>query len=331
MKGAGVKRRLVAVLSMALIAAACTESTPATQHATGTATGPAQPGGRATTAPTPVTSPPVNGAPIDLVANPFRTGKTLVIPHGGGDGLFPENTLVAYTKTVAMGADVIDVDLRITGDGVVVAFHDSTLDRVTGQAGKVLDHTYAELSALDAGWGFADADGSHPFRGTGVQIPTLAAILDQFPATLLSFDLKDETTAMVQPVCDALVSRGRLNDVFVGSNSDAQIFQVRETCPTVRTSATMIDVYASRDAKAADRKDFVPAVVVDQPPYRIDGRTIVDADSLAWAHDYGVAILPWLVNDESDMRRLVELGVDGIYTSYPDRLLKLLGRYVDPA
>ena len=86
----------------------------------------------------------------------------------------------------------------------------------------------------------------------------------------------------------------------------------------------MVDVYASQAARDSGAKDFVPAVVVDQPPYRIGNRILVNRESLAFAHAHGVAILTWVVNDPTDMKRLVQLGVDGIYTSYPDRLLKVI-------
>lgn len=270
--------------------------------------------------------------PIIDTSNPFRTGHTLVIPHGGGDGLFPENTLLAFEKTMAMGADVVDVDLQLSGDGVVIAFHDPTVGRTTGATGDVSKMTYQQLSQLDAGWAFtpsgpsAASGDAHPFRGTGVTIPTFESILQKFPTTLLSLDLKNESIAMVQPVCDLLRHYHRLNDVFVGSNSDPQILELRRRCPDVRTSAIMKDVYASRDAQANGDTGFVPAVTVDQPPFRVDGRPIVNKASLAWAHEHGVAILTWVVNDEADMRLLIDLGVDGIYTSFPDRLLKILGR-----
>ena len=270
---------------------------------------------------------------IEDPTNPFRTGRTLVIPHGGGDGLFPENTLLAFERSMAMGADVVDVDLRLSGDGVVIAFHDPTVDRITGAKGTVQEMTYDKLSQLDAGWAFAPAGAGakddiaqHPFRGIGVSIPKLESILQKFPTALLSLDLKDESTAMVKPVCDLLRHYHRFNDVFVGSNSDQQILEFRTLCPDVRTSAIMKDVYASRDAKARGDTHFVPAVTVDQPPFRVDGREIVDRASLSWSHEHGVAILTWVVNDDADMRLLVGLGVDGIYTSYPDRLLKILGR-----
>ena len=269
------------------------------------------------------------GDPLVVVdsSNPFRTGRTLVIPHGGGDGLFPENTLLAYERTLAMGADVVDVDLRISADGVVVAFHDSTVDRITGSVGTVNKLTYAQLAEFDAGWAFTPAGAdTHPFRDQGIVIPTLESILRQFPTTLLSLDLKDETTTMVQPVCDLLRQYKRLNDVFVGSNDDPQIIEFRQRCPEVRTSAIMADVYAAEDARSTNDPNFVPAVTVNQPPFRIDDRELVDAESLAWSHAHGIATLTWVVNDPADMQRLVDLGVDGIYTSYPDRLLKILDR-----
>lgn len=265
-------------------------------------------------------------------SNPFRTGRTLVIPHGGGDGLFPENTLLAFERTMAMGADVVDVDLRLSKDDVVVAFHDATVDRITGSSGSVRTMTFDQLSRLDAGWSFTPdgvdptAPGAYPYRGTNVTIPTFESILEEFPTTLLSIDLKDESLDMVRPLCELLGDHRRSNDVFVGSNSDEQILEFRRACPNVRTSAIMSDVYAGRDARAANDPSFVPAVTVDQPPFRRDGRQLVDAASLAWAHQHGIAILTWVVNDVDDMELLVDLGVDGIYTSYPDRLLTILGR-----
>ena len=261
--------------------------------------------------------------------NPFRTGRTLVIPHGGGDGLFPENTMYAYEQTMAMGADVVDVDVRKSRDGVLIAFHDPTTTRITGQARAVKASTFAELTKLDAGWSFTKGN-ANPFRNKGIAIPSLESILKRFPKALLSLDLKDESTEMNAPLCSLLTRFGRTNDAFVGSNSDEQILQFRKQCPRVRTSATMVDVYASRDARANNDADFVPAVSVDQPPYRMGGQTLVDRASLDWAHAHGIAILTWVVNDTPSLQHLVDMGVDGIYTSYPDRLLTILGRASPP-
>lgn len=231
--------------------------------------------------------------------------------------------MLAFEKTMAMGADVVDVDVNRSNDGILIAFHDPTVTRVTGQPGRVRDMSFSQLQKLDAGWSFAKGKTS-PFRGKGVTIPSLESILKRFPSTLLSLDLKDESTAMNRPLCDLLTRFNRSTDVFVGSNSDGQILEFRRLCPNVRTSATMVDVYATQNARATNAPNFVPAVSVDQPPYRIGERTLVDKASLAWAHAHGVAILTWVVNDSKDMEHLIDIGVDGIYTSYPDRLIAIL-------
>lgn len=265
---------------------------------------------------------PVEAA-TTVAPNPFRSLRPLVIPHGGGDGLFPENTMLAFAKTMAMGADVVDVDVSRSKDGVLVAFHDAAVTRITGQPGRVRDLTFTQLNKLDAGWAFTKTK-KFPYRGKGITIPSLESILKRFPSSLLSLDLKDESMAMNRPVCDLLTRFGRSSDVFVGSNNDAQILQFRTLCPKVRTSATMVDVYANQAARASNNANYVPAVTVDQPPYRFGTRTLVDKESLAWAHAHGVAILTWVVNDRKDLEHLVDIGVDGIYTSYPDRLLAIL-------
>lgn len=257
--------------------------------------------------------------------NPFLTGHTLVIPHGGGDGLYPENTMLAYDKTMAMGADVVDVDVSMSSDGVLVAFHDSTLAPRTNGSGRVLATSLADLQKVDAGWSFTGPGGTHPFRGKGVRIPTLESIVRKFPRALLSLDLKNESMAMIKPTCALLQSMNRRTDVFVGSNSDAQILAFRKACPDVRTSATMVDVYASRDARASNDASFKPVSLVDQPPFRADdGTELVTKESLAFAHSKGIAILTWVVDDPKDMKRLITWGVDGIYTRRPDVLIAVL-------
>lgn len=195
-------------------------------------------------------------APRPLV-NPFRTGRTLIIPHSGGDGLSPENTLYAYEKSMAMGGDVIDIDVSLTADGVPVAFHDSSLRRTTGAPGKVSTTAFAELSKLDAGWGFT-SHGTHPFRGKGLTVPSVEAILRRFPATLVTFDLKDQRTLAVKPVCELLARLRRIDDVYVGVDSSAQVLEFRRTCPGLRTSGTDAERRAARRPENRETVPFAP-------------------------------------------------------------------------
>ena len=271
------------------------------------------------------------GPKATTLVNPFRTGRTLVIPHGGGDGLFPEDTLLAYEHSTAMGGQVIDVDVRMSGDGVLIAFHDLMLERTTNGTGRVDTKSFAALTTFDAGWNFTLA-GKHPYRGKNVHIPTLEALLRRFPGMLFTLDVKDERTLLVKPLCALITRLGRSNDLYIGTDSSAQVEGFRGTCPAVRTSGTDADRKAMRAAREAGDASFVAKQFVNQPEYRAsDGTIRITPAYLAFAHSKGVAVLTWVVDDPKDMAALVAMGVDGIYTRRPDVLVKVLKDAERPA
>lgn len=256
--------------------------------------------------------------------NPFQIGRTLVIPHAGGDGLFPENTLFAYEQSMAMGADVVDIDVRLAADGVLVAFHDSTVDRTTDGSGPMNALTSTELGELDAGWGF-ERDGDFPFRGSGITVPTVEEILRAFPDSPVTLDLKDAGPPPVQPVCDLLRRLDRTHDVYVGTETNDQTGVFRSTCPEVSTSGTREERQARRDALDAGAPTAPVAQLVSQPSFvGRDGQSSLTAEYLAFAHASGTAVLTWVVDDVDDLGTLINLGVDGIYTRRPDVMLDLL-------
>jgi glycerophosphoryl diester phosphodiesterase len=256
--------------------------------------------------------------------NPFRIGRPLVIPHAGGDGLFPEDTLYAYEHSMDMGGDVIDADVFLTADGVPIAFHDGTLERTTNGTGSVHDKTYAELATLDAAWNFK-RDGQYPFRGKGIAIPTIEAILRRFPAKLVTLDLKDLRTEAVAPLCTLLRSLGRTTDVYVGVDTNEQVSLFRELCPEVHTSGTDAERRAMRAARNAGDTTFVTNQLVGQPGFLADdGTKRISSDYLAYSHSKGIAVLTWVVDDPNDMTDLIKMGIDGIYTRRPDLMVKLL-------
>ena len=260
------------------------------------------------------------------LGNPFRTGRTLVIPHGGGDALFPENTLYAYENSIAMGGDVIDIDVQLSGDGVPIAFHDDTLQRTTNGTGLVTTKPYTELAKLDAGWQFLRG-GRHPYRGKGLRIPTVEAILRRFPTTLVTLDLKDLRTVAVDPICEVITRLRRSADVYVGVDTTPQVERFRTECPTIRTSATDEERRAMRAARAAGDTRIVIHQIVSQPSYRgDDGTPRITPSFLAFSHSKGIAVFTWVVDDPKDMKALIDMGVDGIYTRRPDIMLQLLGR-----
>jgi len=266
------------------------------------------------------TVPDSTGAPVNL----FRTGRTLVIPHGGGDGLYPENTLFAYEQSQELGGDVIDIDVRVAADGVLVAFHDSTLDRTTNGTGSVDALTSVELGQLDAGFHF-EVDGAFPFRGQGIGVPTVEEIMRAFPDTLTTIDLKNAGATPVQPVCDLLQELGRTDDVYVGVETNAQPELFRAACPEIFTSGTSAERQQRRAAQAAGRSSSPVAQLVSQPGYRgSDGQPRIDAEYIEFAQASNSAVFTWVIDDRETLTELIEMGIDGIYTRRPDIMLDVL-------
>lgn len=271
--------------------------------------------------------PTADVPPTHLVSadpNPFRIGRPLVIPHSGGDAMFPENTLYAYQHSMTLGGEVVDADVNLTADGIPVAIHDSTLQRTTNGRGNVADMTYAEIATLDAGYNFTTG-GTHPFRGKGLNIPTIESLLVAFPHTLVTLDLKDLRTSAVPPLCSLLERLGRTRDVYIGVDTSAQVARFRQLCPEVRTSGTDADRQAMRLARTTGDASFTTHQLVSQPQFiRGDGTPRITSDSVAFSHKYDIAVLPWVVDDPAQLNDLIRLGVDGIYTRRPDVLVGLL-------
>jgi glycerophosphoryl diester phosphodiesterase len=238
--------------------------------------------------------------------------------------MYPEDTMYAFEHSMAMGGEVVDIDVWIAADGVPVAIHDPTLDRTTNGTGDVAAFTSTELANLDAGWSF-ELNGAHPFRGQGIGIPTVEALLLRFPKTLVTLDMKDQRTDSAAPVCALLQRLHRVDDVYVGSDTNDQVMAFRATCPEVHTSGTSAERQAARTARDTGDTTFRSNQLVGQPGYvGADGKRRVNPESLAFSHRMGTAILTWVIDDPSDMNDLIDMGVDGIYTRRPDLLIKLL-------
>lgn len=249
------------------------------------------------------------------------------IAHQGGRGLWPENTLYAFEKAESLGADVLEMDLRVTADGEIVVMHDPTVDRTTDGSGRVDELTLAELRELDAGYRFDDGSGAFPFRGRGLAVPTLENVLERFDRSRLIVEMKDFTPDAAARLCRILEVHDATNRVLVASFGHDPMRAFREACPRVATSATLREgllLYQLHRLHLA-RLYRSPAVAL-QIPESFRGRRVVDRPLLELADAYNVKIQVWTVNDEADMKRLLSLGVHAIMTDYPDRLLRQLGR-----
>ncbi len=233
-----------------------------------------------------------------------------MIAHGGGEGLGPSNTIEAMERSVAVGADILDVDLWMTRDGVIVARHDRELATTTDGIGNIDEQSWGELQQLDAA-----ARWTGELFDAPVRVPSLEQILTQFADTRISLELKQVEPSMADTLCDVLRRTGRADDVYLSANDDRAVYEARDVCPEVLLVTT---TYADLNRMgAADEGDAAWCAVspIGQPPYREDR---FDPEQVQISHRRGMALFTWTVDDPEVMRFLAEVGVDGVYTRRPD-------------
>ena len=261
------------------------------------------------------------------VKHPFLQGlrPTLLIAHRGGALVAPENTLVAFRQAVDVHrADMLELDVHATADGVLVVAHDDDLDRCTDGQGPIARRTWAELSTLDAGHRFA-VDGAFPQRGRGVRIPRFADVLDAFPETRLNVELKPTALGQEAKLAATIRDAGATNRVCIGSESDevgARLHAVfPEACHFYPRDALIALVFALKSGSPPPPE---PRYAVLDMPLFFEGTRLVDRAFLEAARALGKWVNVWTVDDEAEMRRCVDDGVGGVMTDRPDVLRRVL-------
>ena len=255
------------------------------------------------------------GAATPCPVSPYRSAVPVVIAHASSSHFGPPNTISMMRAAVRAGADVIDVDLRVTHDGELVASHDDDVFGLTGVHLSIAGNSLAALRRLDAGWSWPGPKRTHPLRGRGVRIPTAAEILTAFPGRRISFEFK--TTGGERSLCRLLRATKRTDDAYVGSAGDAAVDRFKPLCPEVTTTVTDAMVVEFRAAQANGSSWCAP-VPIGQPPFYRDNEGVLSADSVRWSHDHGLAIYTWTIDDPADLATVARLGVDGVYTGRPD-------------
>ncbi len=250
-----------------------------------------------------------------------------LIAHRGGGLLRPDNTHEAFRHALALGADVLELDIRLTRDGEVVVLHDADVARTTSGAGPVSAMTLAELRALDAGARFVSPEGEPTCRGRGVVVPTFEELLRELPAVRMNVELKTDEPLLLAKFAELVRRHRREELICAGSALDAVARQVREALPGL---CTFFPEMAARAwvmrARGMEELEPPPRFDILEIPFELDGFQLVDAELVARAHDEGIALQVWTVNDEDGMRRAIEAGVDGIMTDDPELLGRVLGR-----
>ena len=252
----------------------------------------------------------------------------LVIAHQGGDGLWPGDTMYAFEHAVALGVDVLEMDIHITKEGVLVINHDETVDRTTDGTGEIEAMTLEELKTLDAGYDWSVDDGAtYPYRGMGITITTLEEIFQAFPQYHMTIEIKKTERSMAEPFCNLIRQYDMQDKVLVASFHDERMDEFRQVCPEVATSSARQETtFFVLMSKAFLGRLYSPKFYSLQVPEESSNITVMTAQFVRAAHERNIRVEPWTINDPAQMKLYIEWGVDGIITDRPDVMLEVLGR-----
>lgn len=224
----------------------------------------------------------------------------ITIGHRGAMGYEPENTLNSFKKALILGVDMVEFDVYVCATGEVVVIHDDKVNRTTNGKGYVFDKTFGELRSLDA--------------GNGQLIPTLEEVLDLVDRkAMVNVELKGAGTAKpVQLILEKYVKENGWSyaDFMVSSFNHHELEAFHRLCPEVKIGALLTGIpldyamFAQRlGAHSVNLcQEFINKEFVDD------------------AHQRGLKVFVWTVNDEDDIERMKALGVDGMFSNFPDRI-----------
>jgi glycerophosphoryl diester phosphodiesterase len=252
-------------------------------------------------------------------SNYLTSHHVFAIAHRGGAGLAPENTMAAFRRSYDLGLRYLETDVRVTADGVCLAFHDATVDRVTCAGGKVINRDWDSLRMLDV---------------DGEPIARIEDVLEEFPDAHLAIDLKD--AAALRPMISMLRRTGTTDRVCLSGARDGLLQAARDLAgPALATAlgweSTTRFVLAARTGlrpRRLARAEFVHV------PLRLGRVGILAERMVEMAHELGMKLIVWTVDDPFQMKRLLDMGTDGVITDRPDLLRAVMtgrGMWPKPA
>ncbi|UCG85709.1 MAG: glycerophosphodiester phosphodiesterase [Gemmatimonadota bacterium] len=233
------------------------------------------------------------------------TTATPVIAHRGASGCCPENTLLAFETGLDQGADALELDVRLSADGIPVVIHDAEVDRTTTGSGPVSGFTAEELARLDA--------------GAGQGVPRLEEVLTALPAVPLIIEVKE--TMAAPAVASTLELHGVGDRVLVGSFEQQALRPFsRAGFPRAASRQETARFWLGSRIGWAPRGRGFAAFTVPVQQGRV---TVVDRSFAKWAGRRGKPVHVWTVDDRSEAERLRMIGVQGIITNFPERMRNL--------
>lgn len=236
--------------------------------------------------------------------------------------LAPENTLPAFELALSHGADVMEIDVRLSRDNQVIVIHDERVDRTCNGHGRVRDQSFAQLKKLNAGYHFTDLDGrSHRQYNTGLM--SLAELFDCLPDVPVNIDIKDNSEQAAMAVARVIDEAERHHTVNVASFHTLPITLFREQQPDITTTATQSEVARLFFMRRMYKRPVFEYLQIPLQYLRIP---LATPDFIRHARARDIKTVYWTINDPVTMQSLLDRGVSGIVTDRADIAAPLFGK-----
>lgn len=241
-------------------------------------------------------------------ALPAPEHQTRNIAHRGASGYAPENTMAAFEKAVELGAEMTELDVHRSLDGHIVVIHDSDTNRTTGVVNRIQFMTIEEIRRLDAGSWMSE-------KFEGEPVPLLYDVLE-WARDRIQVNVEIKSAGCEKKVAGMIEKLEMIDRVIVTSFHHEYIAKIKELNPDIRTGALVRDI---------ESEDQLDDIIEECNPDAINPRYLALTEPLVdAAHERGLAVNVYTVNDPVTMKRLIGYGVDGIITNYPDLLEDIL-------
>lgn len=253
--------------------------------------------------------------PISVDDHPFfKTENSKIIPHRGGKGIFPENTITAFRESSKMGFNILELDIRSTIDSVLVVFHDSTLNRIMGMEGKISDLTIDQVNTFDIASGLWEDQ----------KIPTLTKLFSQIKNVNFIIEIKGRETHIPESLCRIIREFDLISNVLTASFIQGQTEKFRDACPEVATGATIkeMKLFALLFKFFIDGL-YKPNFQAMLLPLEWKSTRIITNDFSSRIIDKNLHLYVWTINDSAIVRELLDFDVSGIITDFPNNFTQI--------
>ena len=233
----------------------------------------------------------------------------MVIAHRGASGHAPENTIAAFQKAIDLGAHYLEIDLHLSQDGEMVVIHDSSVDRTTNGKGDVAHLTLIELKKLDA--------------GLGEKIPTLKEVFELIKNQKIKMIIEIKDGHLMEDKLIKLIREYHYDErVILKSFKQETLLNLKKLAPKIPQLLVFVFAIPSLDFVLGTRLYF-DDLLKWQGEYLQEHRFFMKKSYVESMQQNGHKVIGWGVNSESEIKEMLEMGVDGIETDYPDRVLNL--------